>query len=93
LMFLTERFVKRASVGPSFIKIGSGVQKSLGRYTNTYAASNVISYAYFYFLFHSKENRLKKREWPIYYPPATVRGQRVACMSQATVWPCTESYR
>jgi hypothetical protein len=32
-----------ASGGPSFMKIGSGVQKLLGRYTDTHADCNVIS--------------------------------------------------
>jgi hypothetical protein len=35
--------VGMASGGPGFITIGSRVQKSLGRYANTHADSNVIS--------------------------------------------------
>jgi hypothetical protein len=45
---------------PSFIKIGSGIQKLMGgggRYVDTHTDSKVISQAYLYF-FQNKENRL-----------------------------------
>jgi hypothetical protein len=66
--------LRRHDIIPSFIKIGSGIQKLLGdTYIDTHKDSKVVSYVYFYFfknnermlilLFvHYKESRLKRYE-------------------------------